>query len=286
VTIRIIQERLDRYACKTHQEQDLALREITQEIALLSLARTGFFKIAAFHGGTCLRVHYGLPRFSEDLDFLLMRPDPDFDWRPFVNNMALEFQVYGYELEVKDRSRVDSAVKKVFIKDDSIGKLLTLHPMPAGRQKQKINIKLEIDTNPPLGSAWETKYLEYPIPFALTAQDLTSSFSLKIHALLCREYTKGRDWYDFIWYVGRKVSLNLVLLSNALHQTGPGQGRGLSVDGKWYLERMKEKIQTTDFEKVKTDVENFLKADEQASTKLWDRDYFLTYLDRMCEYLN
>ena len=103
MTIRIIQERLDRYECKTYQEQDLALREITQEIALLSLARSGFFKFGAFHGGTCLRVLHGLQRFSEDLDFLLMRPDPDFDWRPYVKNMALEFKVYGYELDVSVR---------------------------------------------------------------------------------------------------------------------------------------------------------------------------------------
>ncbi len=56
-----------------------AMKEIMQEIVLCGLSRAGFFKKAAFYGGTALRIFYGLDRFSEDLDFSLETADPAFD---------------------------------------------------------------------------------------------------------------------------------------------------------------------------------------------------------------
>src|SRR3546814_15685168 len=61
---------------------------ILQEIALYALWRADFFDVALFQGGTSLRILHGLSRFSEDLDFLLRAPDPEFDWTPYLNALT------------------------------------------------------------------------------------------------------------------------------------------------------------------------------------------------------
>jgi Nucleotidyl transferase AbiEii toxin, Type IV TA system len=86
---------------------------------------------------------------------------------------------------------------------------------------QVVNIKLEVDTNPPAGSGYETKVIRFPEPFSIVTQNLPSLFAGKTHALLCREYTKGRDWFDFVWYMSRNTEINLLNLQNALIQQGP-----------------------------------------------------------------
>ncbi len=208
MSIKIIQDRLDSYHCKTALEEELALREITQEVALAALARTDFFMFAAFQGGTCLRIFYGTNRFSEDFDFILKEPDKSFDLQPYLKGLLDELLAYGSELELTDRSKAKMAVKKAFLKDASIGKLLQLNHLRANRSRRKIRIKLEIDTNPPAGSNYEMKYLDFPFVSSVTVQDLPSLFAGKLHALLCREYAKGRDWYDFIWYTSRGAEIN------------------------------------------------------------------------------
>jgi hypothetical protein len=120
----------------------------------------------------------------------------------------MELRAYGYNVEIVDRSSLDSAVKKAFIKDDSLGKVLQLQHVKADRSASKIKIKIEVDTNPPAGSVFENKFLDFPFTCALTVQDMPSLFAGKMHALLCREYVKGRDWYDFLWYTGRRASVN------------------------------------------------------------------------------
>ncbi len=280
----IIQQRLQSYQCRSSQEEEHALKEIAQEIALMALARGNFFKIAAFQGGTCLRILYGLNRFSEDLDFVLQYPVPDFSWQLYLRQLQEEFEAFNIHIEAQDRSKVTTAVKKAFLKDTSIGQLLTLeHYLPqAGK---KIQIKLEIDTEPPEGSKFSVQYLDFPLPFAITTQDLTSLFAGKSHALLCRTYTKGRDWYDFIWYVSRKTPINFLLLSHALRQAAPWQGQNLNVDKKWYIEQIKAKILTIDWEAAKTDVAPFLKAQDLFSIDIWSTDFFLACLDKLAVYL-
>ena len=193
MSVKIIQERFDAYQCGSQQEEENALREISQEIALAALSRVDFFKKAAFQGGTCLRIFYGLERFSEDLDFILKSPNKDFSLEPYIRNMALEFRSYGYRLEVSDRSKPENTVKKCFLKDDSLGKVLNLTHLKGATNVRKIKIKLEVDTNPPAGSGFVNKFLDFPFPFAVTLQDMDSLFAGKSHALLCREYTKRRD---------------------------------------------------------------------------------------------
>jgi len=283
MSVEIIQQRLLSYNSQNILEQENALKEIAQEVALLALSRADFFGVAAFQGGTCLRILYGLDRFSEDLDFILRKPDKEFNWDNYIKNMQEEFNAYGYSLEVANRSKVDNVVKKTFLKADSQGGLLILNDIRTNRPK--IQIKLEVDTNPPAGSDFELKYLDFPLPFSVESQDLPSLFAGKCHALLCREYVKGRDWFDFIWYVARNIKINLSFLSNALHQQGSWQNKSVNVTPVWLITHLDEKIKSLNWADAKKDVARFLKPRELASLEVWSTEFFLSRTQKLAGYL-
>jgi hypothetical protein len=281
MSVKMIQDRLDSYGCRSTLEEEQSLREITQEIVLAALGRTDFFQKAAFQGGTCLRIFHGLNRFSEDLDFSLQQPGATFDLGPYLGALASELAAYGYGLEVDDRSKLDQPVRMAFVKDDSLGNLLRLNYKPATGPLRKLRIKLEVDTNPPVGAAFETRYLDFPFPSAVCAFDLPSLFAGKFHALLCREYLKGRDWYDFIWYTARGTPTNYALLTSALDQMGPWKGRGIRADRSWCVEQVRSKIEGTDWNRARDDVRRFVKPNELPSLDLWSRELFLAQADKL-----
>jgi hypothetical protein len=283
MSVQLIQQKLLSYQCQTVLEQENALKEIAQEIALMALSRAGFFRVAAFQGGTCLRILYGLERFSEDLDFVLEKPDKNFDWSPYIAGMQEEFSAYGYHLEVSQKASLDKALKVAFLKADSVGGLLLLKDARSNRPKMQI--KLEIDANPPLGSGYELKYLDFPLAFSVQTQDLPSLFAGKCHALLCRDYIKGRDWYDFLWYVAKEVRPNLTLLGPALEQSGPWQGQSISVSPQWFLRKLKTKITAIHWLEARRDVARFLRPRELPSLELWSKDFFLSRLEKLAAYL-
>lgn len=278
---KIIQDRLDSYNCKTELEEEHAIREITQEVALSALGRTDFFKYAVLQGGTCLRIFYGLNRFSEDMDFILKEADRDFQLTPHLKALSEELLAYGYNIEVVDRSNADIAVRKAFIKDDSIGKVLQLKHSGKTGPLHKIRIKFEVDTNPPLGSNFEMKYVDFPFVSSVTVQDKASLFAGKIHALLCREYIKGRDWYDFTWYTSQSVEINYQFLASALTQQGPWQGQNIQVDLDWCIKQFRDKITSIDWNATKEDIRRFVKPTELPSVDLWGRNLFLAQLEKM-----
>ena len=281
MSVKIIQDRLKTYQCQTKQDIEHAMREITQEIALMSLSRSGFFKYAAFHSGSCLRILNGLNRFSEDLDFILKSPNKKFNWKPFLNNVIQEFSMYGYELTLQDRSKAQESIQAVFLKDDSIGEIKNLYPGLPNQRIRSIKVKLEIDTNPPDGSVWQSKYLDFPLPYPVTVLDPDSAFALKNRALLCRSYLKGRDWWDFIWCIARKYKINFPLLSNAINQLGPWQGQGITVTKEWYVQQVKLKIEAINWKNTKADAARFLKPADLKILDLWEKDFFLSYLDKL-----
>jgi predicted nucleotidyltransferase component of viral defense system len=278
MSVEIILERFRTEAPETAQQEQNLLREILQEIALSALARAGFFKQGAFHGGTCLRILHGVRRFSEDLDFLLKEVRADFEWSRYERGLVDEFGLYGVELEIQDRSS-QAAIRALWLKDQSLGKILDLkHPLRPG---QKITVKLEVDCNPPAGSTFETGYVNFPVPFSLLAQDLESGFASKLHALLCREYVKGRDWYDLTWYVARRVHPRLNLLENAIDQQGPWAAQKQKVDIAWLLAELGNKIDTVDFRQARKDVERFLDEPELRGLQVWSRDYFWAQIEKL-----
>ncbi|MBI5544709.1 MAG: nucleotidyl transferase AbiEii/AbiGii toxin family protein [Deltaproteobacteria bacterium] len=275
MSVEIIQERLDSYGCRTTLEEEQALREITQEIVLAALGRTDFFKCAGFQGGTCLRIFHGLNRFSEDMDFALAAPDPKFVLAPYLERVREELTIFDYQLEIDDRSKAGAAVQEAFVKDDSVGKLLRLGYRPRAGPLRKLRIKLEVDTNPPPGATYDMPVLDFPFPSAVRVFDLPSLFAGKIHALLCRSYLKGRDWYDFIWYTARRTPIRHALLGAALNQQGPWKGQAPTTDDAWCAEQLRAKIEEVDWAQARRDVQRFLKPRELPSLELWTREFFL-----------
>jgi len=281
MSVQIIQQRLMNYNCKTDIEEQQAIREITQEVVLAALGRGDFFKHALFQGGTCLRIFYGLNRFSEDMDFILRKPKPDFQLKDHIKNLTDELAAYGYNIEIIDRNQADLTVKKAFLKDDSLGKVIDLrHSNQTGLLK-KIRIKLEVDTNPPSGSGYDLKYLDFPFVSSVAVQDRPSLFAGKIHALLCRDYIKGRDWYDFIWYTGNQTGVNYGFLTSAINQIGPWQGQSITVDRAWLLTELERTIVSINWKQVIEDVRRFVRVEEQPSLDLWSKELFLGQLDKL-----
>jgi hypothetical protein len=165
-------------------------------------------------------------------------------------------------------------VRQAFLKDGSIGKLLHLDYRPQAGPMRKLRIKLEVDTNPPGGGSYEMPVMDYPFPSEVRVFDLPSLFAGKLHALLCRTYLKGRDWYDFIWYTARQVSINHGLLSAALDQQGPWQGQRPRTDNAWCAGKLSALIDGIDWAQARRDVERFVKPNELPSLDLWTREFF------------
>ncbi len=281
----IVESRFKEYSIKTKQEEVNALKEICQEIALSGLARSDFFKIAAFQGGTCLRILYNLQRFSEDLDFILIKPQKSFKWETYLKAVELEFKSFGLEIEVIDRSDIDSVIKRAFLKQNSFGKVFELKHQFLPSDKQSIKIKFEIDINPPIGSEYETQYLDFPYPFAIISQNFPSLFASKCHCLLSRKHLKGRDWFDFLWYVSKRIQINFKLLNNALFQAGPYKGHKLNINKDWFIKELTSKINAINWKNAQLDVEAFLMQENRKFIQNWNKDLFYSMLKKLDSYL-
>ena len=280
MSIEIIEQRIKLYRCKTRLDEVNAIKEISQEIALMALSKAGFFKHAEFHGGTALRILHSINRFSEDLDFALLKPNKNFQLENYLTHISNEFKTYGFHVTTTDRSETTKTVQKQFLKVDSLGNEISLI-YPTNRAERKIKIKFELDTNPPESAQTEIKYLTFPLAFSVQAKDLPSQFAGKLHALLCRTYEKGRDWYDFIWFISNKVSINFELLSNAINQQGPWSQQCVTVDIKWLTEQLSKKINQLNWKNIINDVKPLLKSHEQSTLTLWDKNFFLDLVSKL-----
>jgi len=277
---QVLEEKIREYPITNALDQENMLQEIVQQVILASLSRAGLFSKAqaVFHGGTCLRIIHGTSRFSEDLDFFLKRPDPNFAWRGFLEHVVKDGTGEGLIFGVEDKPEDWTAVRKAFLRTGSFGRGLAPFLPYARDERKPIRVKLEIDVNPPLGSSFETNYLAFPVTTAITTQSLESGFAMKISALLGRAYAKGRDWYDFIWYVTKKIAPNLGLLERSLAQQGPWAGRELKIDHAWVEASLRKRITEIDWQVARRDVERFLPLRDQESLKLWNREFFLHQL--------
>lgn len=281
MSIDIIKQRLKDYDAQSKQEEINALKEIYQEIALAGLSRGEFFKIAAFQGGTCLRIIHGLKRFSEDLDFILLSSQSSFKWQHFLKAIELEFQSFGLELKVKERDKAEGAIRTAFLKENSFGKILELKHSRLPSDQQVIKIKLEIDVSPPEGSTFETHFLTYPYPFSILSQDLPCLFASKCHALLCRSYIKGRDWFDFLWYLSKNIPINTSHLKIALNQAGPFKGTLTEINQNWLTNEFEKKILSIDWNIARQDVEVFLAKEDRRYVSHWCKELFQAQLSKL-----
>ena len=271
--MNMFDEMLAAYAPKSQQEQLNALHEVMQQVCLVGLARGGFMEKAAFYGGTCLRIFHGLERFSEDMDFSLLNPDPNFRLEPYFDAVREEFALMGQQVTLTEKKKTKlSAVQSAFLKSETAQYDLQLE------RGRAIKIKIEVDTAPPLGFATEQQLLLQPYSFYTRCYTLPCLFAGKMHALLFRAWknrVKGRDWYDFEWYVRKGIPMNWAHFCE--------RARSFNQEEELTLERfaelLRERLSSVPMEQVKTDVLPFVRRPSELD--IWSTDYFLHLAERM-----
>ena len=274
-----IEQMLSRYRTDTTEDQKNAIKEITQEIVLCGLSRAGFFQKAAFYGGTALRIFYGLDRFSEDLDFSLKVKDPAFSLADYFHSVEKEVQAYGLRMSVTEKEKsTDSNVKSAFVKGNTKELVLQFFAdaLLAGKvaANETVKIKFEVDTNPPAFASFETKFRLLPSPYEVCLYDMPSLFAGKIHAVICRAWksrVKGRDLYDYIFYLSRNAKVNLPHLRARLVDSG-FLGEAESFDLETMKAILNKRFDEIDYASAKEDVRSFIR--DKASLDLWSANFF------------
>ena len=267
---------LERYERRSTSDHVNALREIFQEIALCGLWRAKFHEKAAFYGGTALRVLYGLNRFSEDMDFSLLTPDERFDLTPYCGFIEDELSAWGFTATVETKTKTAKSAKAQLLLIDAGDEVAaTIHG------QRRLKIKIEVDTDPPPGFSTETRFLLQPIPFSVRVYDPPSLFSGKMHALLCRGWksrVKGRDWYDFVWYVGRRTELDLAHLEVRMRQSGH-YGETAPLDEPAFRSILATRISELNVAAARSDVERFLP--DPSAVSVWSRAFFSAVAEKV-----
>lgn len=238
-------------------------REFLQLLILKILYDKGYFKNLAFVGGTALRFLYGLRRFSEDLAFSLINRK-GYDLDIFLERVAYELEKVGFSLEIKKSA--EGPVHSAMFKFKDVLSLLGL----SNQKGQKLFIKFEVDSNPPRGWRTELSLVSKHFVFTVTHFDIPSLYATKLHACFFRKYIKGRDFYDLIWYLGRKAIPNFELLNNAIEQT---EHKKINLNADNFNDFLKERLAGVDFVKVRKDVERFI--EDKNELKLLDKDLIL-----------
>lgn len=260
---------LSQYDMTTEQNKRNAVFEVNQQVILAGLYNGGFFESAAFYGGTCLRIFHGLQRFSEDMDFSLLTQDENFDFSKYFQPIIDAFALVGREVEIKKKDKKDKKnfgkVESAFLKDNTDVYDVTF------QTEKAIRIKIEVDTCPPMNFNTEQKLLLQPHSFMTRCYTLPDLFAGKMHALVYRSWknrVKGRDWYDFEWYVRHNVPLDFAHLAERCKQFN-----NEDITPEQFKDKLKERLRTTDIKQVKDDVLPFVRNPKELD--IWSNDYFV-----------
>lgn len=280
----MIKEWIDEYNPQNEEEILSALREIMQEITLAALSRTDFFEKAAFYGGTALRIFYGLDRYSEDLDFSLLKPDSNFSIESYFKAMLDEFKSLGLTVSIKEKKNTkQTAIDSAFLKAETIWQEIVLEDIikeTGVRSNKTLKIKLEVDRKPPLNFQTEEKLLLRPFSFYVKCFSKSSLFAGKMHALLFRKWNnrvKGRDWYDMEWYIKKGIPLDVNHFLSRAKDTKDWQEDNISKEQ--IIELLDKKIESVSFSSIKEDVVRFIKNDE--ALDIWSPQYFKDLISKM-----
>lgn len=281
----ILEQMVEAYQPKNNEEKRNVVKEVMQEITLCALSKAGFFDVAAFYGGTALRIFYGLDRFSEDLDFSLMTKNKDFDLSTYVPSLKRIVQSFGLNVEVEIKHKtLDSAIQSAFLKGDTIEQFLLFYPndlVTGINNNEKVKIKFEIDTMPASLATYETKYRLLPMPYSIKLYDEASLFSGKIHAVICRSWksrVKGRDLYDYVFYLTRNTKFNLDHLREKLIES-----HYISQEDKFDVDFVKAlliaRFNEIDFNDAKKDVLPFIK--DTSILDIWSKEFFIAITSQL-----
>ena len=247
-----------------------AIYEVMQQVILGGLYRGGFFKEAAFYGGTCLRIFHGLKRYSEDLDFSLLQKNKDFKLENYFQAIIDEARLLGRDVSItKKEKKSFGKVESAFLKDNT-----DVYDVEFQTEKS-LKIKIEVDTNPPLQFNTEQKILMQPFSFPTRCFTLPDLYAGKMHALVFRQWKnriKGRDWYDFEWYVRNRIALDFNHL-----QVRAKDFNGIDLEKEQFTELLKKRLAETDIASVKADVLPYVINKHELD--IWSNDYFLQLAD-------
>lgn len=262
----IFKQMIDFYHPKTFEEEKNAIYEVMQKITLAGLYRGGFFQKSAFYGGTCLRIFHNLQRFSEDMDFSLIKKDENFRLEDYFDSIINEFEFLGRKVDItKKDKKTFTRVESAFLKDNTDAYDI------AFSTEKSLKIKIEIDICPPTGFNTEQKLLLQPFSFMTRCFVLEDLFAGKMHALTYRAWknrVKGRDWYDFEWYVRNGVELNFSHLQERIKEFNK-----VEITKEEFLIELNQRLAKADINQVKAEVKNFLI--NPAEIEIWSNDYFL-----------
>lgn len=262
----IFNQMLSVYDTTTEQQKRNATFEVNQQIILAGLYNGGFFNEAAFYGGTCLRIFHGLRRFSEDMDFSLLAPNEKFDFTQYFQPIVDQFAMVGRKVEIKKKAKKNfGKVESAFLKDNT-----DVYDIIFQTEKS-IKIKIEVDTQPPLKFKTEQKLLLMPLSFMTRCFTLPDLFAGKMHALVYRAWknrVKGRDWYDFEWYVRHNIPLDFTHLHERALQFNQEE-----ITQESFIEKLSERLYTADIRQVKADVLPFVR--NPMELDIWSNDYFM-----------
>ncbi len=247
--------------------------EVMQRITLAGLYRGGFFEHAAFYGGTCLRLFHDLGRYSEDMDFTQTEKDADVHLENYFPYITEAFKLTGREVTItKKDKKTFGKVESAFLKD-------TTDVYHIAFQTEKtLKVKIELDTNPPLGFETEQRALYKPFSTMIRCVTLPYLFAGKMHALAFRNWrsrVKGRDWYDFEWYVRWNIPLDFTHLQRRISEFN-----GIEMSKEDFMKVLKDRLATTDIEVVKEDALRFIRHDPH-ELDIWSNDYFLQLADHI-----
>lgn len=247
-----------------------ALYEVMQQVVLSGLYRGGFFNEAAFYGGTCLRIFYGLKRYSEDMDFSLLAKNPDFNLEKYFPAIIEEARLLGREIVITKKDKKNfSRVESAFLKDNT-----DVYNLSFATDKT-LKIKIEVDTDPPLGFETEQKLLMMPFSFNTRCMVPSDLYAGKMHALLFRQWKhriKGRDWYDFEWYVRNRIPLDFAHLQERAREFN-----GIELTKDEFIRMLKKRLKKADIKQVKDDVMPFIENIHELD--IWSNEYFLQLVD-------
>lgn len=276
----VLKQMLNKYETNSLEDEKNALKEVIQEVILCGLSRAGFFKEVAFYGGTALRIFYGLDRFSEDLDFSLCSLNPDFDLTKYFPILEQEIKSVGlnFKLEEKEKTK-ESNIKSAFLKGNTKEHILTFYKNEEEEnhinKDEVLKIKFEVDTCPPEFANYETKFGLLPSPYQVKLYDMPSLFAGKIHAVICRtslNRVKGRDLYDFVFYISLGTPINLKHLKARFIQSNfKIKNDELTIDELRNI--LIEKFNKINFEEAKKDVYPFIK--DKSKIDIWSKEFFI-----------
>lgn len=275
----IIEQMLKVYKTETLYDKKNAMKEAMQEIVLCGLSRGGFFKEAAFYGGTALRIFHGLDRFSENLDFSLISSNENFDLKEYFPVLEKEVKAYGLNVTISEKKKTkDSQILSAFLKGNTKEHMLVFYSDDVKgvnvAANELVKIKFEVDINPPAEATYEHKYRLLPVPYEVRLYDIPSLFAGKIHAVLCRngqQRVKGRDLYDYIFYLTRKAEVNQKHLRERLLQTGHiKENYACSLDD--IKQMLYKRFDAIDYKQAKEDAEAFIR--DTSVLDIWSADFF------------